>query len=159
MGGTSFEFENVKELEKSIPFLSIFFKKNYNKNIAKKKGVPEEYIGELIEGWNKGCYIFHVNAESYFSPFWLEKKNEQLKVPIIMIKDGYANNIEIMDYLTNKGIKFTEESFKQFMHWKGTIEGFRCLRCRHSWKPRKFGIPKVCPKCKSPYWNRKKIRE
>jgi DNA-directed RNA polymerase subunit RPC12/RpoP len=45
--------------------------------------------------------------------------------------------------------------------------GYRCLRCEHQWVPR--GLPemadgkkppeqdeepRVCPKCKSPYWNR-----
>lgn len=26
-----------------------------------------------------------------------------------------------------------------------------CLRCNHSWPTK--GEPRVCPKCKSPYWN------
>ena len=45
--------------------------------------------------------------------------------------------------------------------------GHRCLRCEHEWVPR--GVeqrtdgkkptepdeqPRVCPKCKSPYWNK-----
>ena len=36
-----------------------------------------------------------------------------------------------------------------------TIEAFQCSRCGHIWKPRQ-GLdrkPKVCPKCKSPYWD------
>ena len=37
------------------------------------------------------------------------------------------------------------------------IPGYECTRCRHQWigrrhKPR----PVVCPKCKSPYWDREK---
>jgi hypothetical protein len=45
--------------------------------------------------------------------------------------------------------------------------GFRCLRCGHGWVPRGLDEvpggkkppepdeePRVCPKCKSPYWNR-----
>ena len=39
----------------------------------------------------------------------------------------------------------------------GTIklEGYVCERCEHKWVPRETTIeePKVCPKCKSPYWN------
>ena len=40
-----------------------------------------------------------------------------------------------------------------------TVMGFRCERCDHEWLPRDgsrdTGVdPKVCPKCKSPYWNR-----
>src|SRR5262245_57570541 len=33
--------------------------------------------------------------------------------------------------------------------------GFRCERCGHEWIPRGENDqePKVCPKCKNPYWN------
>lgn len=40
---------------------------------------------------------------------------------------------------------------------------FVCLRCGHSWWPRRFGAngvslhPGNCPRCKSPYWNRPRI--
>jgi hypothetical protein len=39
-----------------------------------------------------------------------------------------------------------------------TVMGFRCERCDHEWIPRGTGEqePSVCPKCKSPYWNRPK---
>ena len=37
-----------------------------------------------------------------------------------------------------------------------TVWGYRCERCGHEWLPREQGQPdpKVCPKCKSPYWDR-----
>ena len=36
-----------------------------------------------------------------------------------------------------------------------TIMGFRCERCEHEWIPRDTQQePAVCPKCKSPYWDR-----
>ena len=40
-----------------------------------------------------------------------------------------------------------------------TVMGYRCERCTHEWIPRDLGNdpdkePAVCPKCKSPYWNR-----
>jgi DNA-directed RNA polymerase subunit RPC12/RpoP len=36
-----------------------------------------------------------------------------------------------------------------------TVMGYRCDRCGHEWVPRDFEQePRVCPKCKSPYWNR-----
>ena len=37
-----------------------------------------------------------------------------------------------------------------------TVMGYRCERCEHEWLPRGDSDqePKVCPKCKSPYWNR-----
>lgn len=35
-----------------------------------------------------------------------------------------------------------------------TIMGYKCERCGHEWLPRNGSQePKVCPKCKSPYWN------
>lgn len=37
---------------------------------------------------------------------------------------------------------------------KITLEGYRCERCGHEWVPREKGKkPKVCPHCKSPYWD------
>src|ERR1035438_6194557 len=36
-----------------------------------------------------------------------------------------------------------------------TVMGFRCERCAHEWIPRDLAQgPAVCPKCKSPYWDR-----
>lgn len=35
-----------------------------------------------------------------------------------------------------------------------TLKGFRCERCSHEWVSRnKEEDPRVCPKCKSPYWD------
>ena len=40
---------------------------------------------------------------------------------------------------------------------KVELIGFLCERCGHTWIPRDKGQePRVCPKCKSPYWNRPK---
>jgi len=30
----------------------------------------------------------------------------------------------------------------------------RCERCGHNWITRTEDLPVVCPKCKSPYWNK-----
>lgn len=45
---------------------------------------------------------------------------------------------------------------------KVKLSGYKCERCGHQWVPRnqnKKEDPRVCPKCKSPYWNkpRKKV--
>jgi hypothetical protein len=39
---------------------------------------------------------------------------------------------------------------------KVMLEGFECERCGHKWVKRSAteGDPVICPKCKSPYWNR-----
>ena len=38
--------------------------------------------------------------------------------------------------------------------------GYRCQRCGHVWVPMKSATapPRVCPKCKSPYWDRPRVR-
>ena len=37
------------------------------------------------------------------------------------------------------------------------LKGYQCERCRHKWVPRnESDFPTVCPKCKSPYWNKPK---
>jgi len=36
-----------------------------------------------------------------------------------------------------------------------TAAGLSCCRCGHNWQPRQTEI-RVCPKCKSPYWDRVK---
>ena len=37
---------------------------------------------------------------------------------------------------------------------KITVEGYRCERCGHEWVPMDMEKkPRVCPKCKSPYWD------
>jgi len=33
-----------------------------------------------------------------------------------------------------------------------------CLRCGHDWYKRTPKKPKVCPKCKTPYWDSKKLK-
>ena len=34
------------------------------------------------------------------------------------------------------------------------VDAYQCERCEHIWVPRSYiKEPKVCPKCKSPYWN------
>ncbi|PJE81681.1 hypothetical protein COU58_01180 [Candidatus Pacearchaeota archaeon CG10_big_fil_rev_8_21_14_0_10_32_42] len=38
------------------------------------------------------------------------------------------------------------------------IIGNRCHRCEHKWIPRDKEPPQICPKCKSPYWQKPKTR-
>jgi DNA-directed RNA polymerase subunit RPC12/RpoP len=42
-----------------------------------------------------------------------------------------------------------------------TLMGYRCARCTHQWVPMKSASapPRVCPKCKSPYWDRERQRK
>lgn len=33
------------------------------------------------------------------------------------------------------------------------MKELECLRCKHTWYPRTPKKPKLCPSCKSKYWN------
>ena len=40
------------------------------------------------------------------------------------------------------------------------MEGWQCERCGHVWIPHEKGFkPRVCPKCKSPYWDRPRKKQ
>lgn len=40
------------------------------------------------------------------------------------------------------------------------IDGFKCLRCEYEWVPRDIKTePVICPKCKSPYWNKQRQKK
>ncbi len=41
---------------------------------------------------------------------------------------------------------------------RNILWGCRCQRCKHEWLTRGEEEPKVCPRCKSPYWDTPKIR-
>lgn len=36
------------------------------------------------------------------------------------------------------------------------MEGYKCERCGHEWIARLKFHPIICPKCKSPYWDKPK---
>ena len=50
-------------------------------------------------------------------------------------------------HLTNLPNKYTMIGMK--------IKIFRCLRCSHEW-PSKQEHPTICPKCKTPYWDKER---
>ncbi|MBI2004166.1 hypothetical protein HYS72_01745 [Candidatus Pacearchaeota archaeon] len=38
--------------------------------------------------------------------------------------------------------------------FKIKVTAYKCDRCSHKWLPRNSEKPIICPKCKSPYWNK-----
>jgi predicted Zn-ribbon and HTH transcriptional regulator len=47
---------------------------------------------------------------------------------------------------------------KEEQGYKVLILGNRCYRCGHKWVQREEEKPAVCPRCKSPYWDRPKTK-
>ena len=42
--------------------------------------------------------------------------------------------------------------------WHKKIPALSCLKCDYVWIPRTEQKPLVCPKCKSPYWYRERLK-
>lgn len=47
---------------------------------------------------------------------------------------------------------------EQAMYDAPTISRLNCNRCHHTWMPNSEKMPKTCPHCRSPYWNKKRKR-
>jgi len=52
-------------------------------------------------------------------------------------------------------VKYLKEENTYFsMKKEIKVYGCKCERCKHKWITRSEEIPVVCPKCKSPYWDK-----
>lgn len=40
-----------------------------------------------------------------------------------------------------------------------TVDAFKCERCGYVWVPRTEVKPTICPHCKSPYWDKPRVRQ
>ena len=68
-----------------------------------------------------------------------------------------ANKGTIFGAIALKGIEIVySQVYNQAMNKQIELPTLKCLRCGHEWIPNRPVEPKVCPKCKSPYWNRPK---
>ena len=58
--------------------------------------------------------------------------------------------------------KLTDESVASFVLYfismKIELQKLLCKRCGYKWTPRKTEI-RICPKCKSPYWDRERKKK
>ena len=58
-------------------------------------------------------------------------------------------HVERTEVSSRAAIKITHESRKVY----NAIPTYTCLRCHHTWVPRKTTRPVVCASCNSPYWD------
>lgn len=47
---------------------------------------------------------------------------------------------------------------KQFGEGVTTLKANKCSRCGYVWAQRGKTAPEVCPRCKSPYWAKHKVK-
>lgn len=92
-----------------------------------------------VDHWHicvKGCFggVHHISLSGIFLTGNIRQGKSTVKL-------GLTNNLPDGNILGMAKIKLN-------------VWGFRCERCEHEWVPRNEEEPRVCPKCKSPYWNR-----
>jgi hypothetical protein len=74
--------------------------------------------------------------------------------PVCSYKE-YTRRYSLCPYFG--GIYLTAYSKEEILPGMAKIQVWvwQCERCGHEWMPRdRDATPKVCPKCKSPYWDR-----
>jgi predicted Zn-ribbon and HTH transcriptional regulator len=65
-----------------------------------------------------------------------------------------------MQYLLVNSLTYIPIRYILLRMAKIQLSGYQCERCEHKWVPREEGEePRVCPKCKSPYWNKPRKTE
>jgi len=68
------------------------------------------------------------------------------------------HHIEVLNFCDKIGYDKTddfEEEYKKI----SSVSYLKCKRCNHRWQPRGTSLPKYCPKCKSPYWDKDRIKK
>lgn len=75
---------------------------------------------------------------------------------------------ECLDYRDNRGGLVCEDCYKNLKGFSDVmvlpkreeIIKQTCLRCGYKWFPKSEKLPKTCPnpKCKSPYWNKPRVK-
>jgi len=63
--------------------------------------------------------------------------------------------------MTPRSLSSPDEDTSALAKVKITVDGYKCERCGHEWIPRPGGsdYPKNCPACKSPYWDKPRMKK
>ena len=81
-----------------------------------------------------------------------ERQNREL----VAFRDSWQqtklNTVKLNPYLTGIYLRYI---VRPMAKQKISVYRYTCERCEHEWIPRDTdNEPRVCPKCKSPYWNK-----
>ena len=113
------------------------------------------YIKQARDCWYEIC------EKRYSSdPDRLEEIATQLKQAATKEDlNNFVNKMEVLyrDIAANPSIstaEVTEEISDVTASMLALIRENRCYRCEYTWESKSKKLPKVCPRCKSPYWDR-----
>jgi hypothetical protein len=75
--------------------------------------------------------------------------------------DRYGGGLLSTTISSLAGIRFTGIDIiaSSGYNWAMSIELQKCLRCGYEWYPRTPQLPKKCPRCHNPYWNKPKVKQ
>ena len=80
---------------------------------------------------------------------------KEFKSPKIIIYKNVDKLVSILENFLSQGRQVIDKLLLIY-YYKGTMKNIKiytCKRCSHMWANRKNQKPRVCPKCKSPYWD------
>lgn len=133
-----------------------------------------------LKDWGTRWYVYVSEKDTFdtvFTRLQLLRKYKQLAY---VMRDAKVHNnpsfialsrwagepgnfkVDFYDLLENPNA--TYKYYRKFIPKKQEVAKYNdmnkysCNRCGHSWYPRSEQIPKWCPKCKSPYWNKERVK-
>ena len=100
---------------------------------------------------------------------WIDASKRE-RVKAVLLADGLGDVVARLEAAQNLGVwyEITHEAVKAVGHdvvaasaqaaekELDELTKKTCLRCGHIWWPRSPETPRVCGKCKSPYWDRER---
>lgn len=70
-----------------------------------------------------------------------------------VIRCQYCGWVVIDDNMAKNRFSYVCPKCREYIH------NLTCIRCGYEWAPNNFNkLPRCCPSCKSPYWNRPRVR-
>jgi len=120
------------------------------------------YIKQARDSWYEICEKRYVSDPERIDKMATQLKQAATKEDL----NNAVNNIAALlrDIVANprtSPVEATEELSDVTANMGvALIRGCRCYRCGHEWRPRSLKpVDRVCPKCKSPYWDRPRKRK
>lgn len=117
---------------------------------------PKTKITRAIAMYNgsKGTQTVQAVLEQIPGELKLTLTGKQLGLVMSVVNKAYHNGkascgCEVIDgemvWINKLSRMFSLDALGGILH---------CQRCQHDWRPDTNQLPKVCPKCKTPYWNK-----
>lgn len=138
-----------------------------NQGFSRFQEPPNHNLPYDLIAWkgNKKCYVEIRTKSSPLAKYILvpvHKIEELKKLPngfLLLIRGKSWKLLEATNIVTTLNVVMKSFSFRINSLNGAGGEGHKCLRCGHKWKSKYKRKPITCPECKSPYWNKPRVRK